>query len=184
MPFRKALEIRAHSFPALPGLGNLPACSGEHDAAMVRPKAWGAHFLLGWALNRAGQFAKARRRAAKLVEEARELMQSGDLEGAGQRLELARVVREYAQAAWLNRYLLGLVKKGGNRLPDAKANLEAAARLNPSEAPVLNALGEVVLLQGDRAAAIAYFEKACALVPGDESFRRNLETARGARIKQ
>ena len=50
-------------------------------------------------------------------------------------------------ATWLYRYLLGLVEKGANRLPDAKANLEAAAWLKPSEAPVLNALGEVVLLQ-------------------------------------
>ncbi len=158
--------------------------------------------------------AAARRQAAKLVDEARELLQSGDLEGAAQRLELARelmpadatllfrlaglhydlrrydAAREYAQAAigmspatWLYRYLLGLVEKGANRLPDAKASLEAAARLNPSEAPVWNALGEVVLLQGDRAAAIGYFEKACALAPGDESFRRNLESAGGARIK-
>lgn len=138
---------------------------------MVRPKAWGAHFLLGWALNRAGQFAKARRRAAKLLEEARELLQSGDLEGAGQRLELARVVREYAQAAWLNRYLLGLVKKGGNRLPDAKASLEAAARLNPSETPVLNALGEVVLLQ-ERPRG------------GDSRVFGGIWNRRGARIKQ
>ncbi len=152
----------------------------------------------------------AQRRAAKLVDEARALVQSGDLEGAGQRLEQARelrpgdatllfrlaglhydlrrydVAREYVQAAisvspatWLYRYLLGLVEKGANRLADAKASLEAAAGLNPTEAPVWNALGEVVQLQGDRAGAIGYFEKACALAPGDESFRRNLELARG-----
>ena len=115
--------------------------------------------------------AEARRRAAKLVEEARELLQSGDLEGAGQRLELARVARDYAQPAWLYRYLLCLVEKSANRLPDAKASLEAAARLNPSEAPVLNALGEVVLLQGRPRG-------------GDSRVFGGIWNRRGARIKQ
>ena len=153
--------------------------------------------------------SEAQRQASGLVDEARTLLQSGNLEGAAQRLEQARelkpgdatllfrlaglhydlqrfeIAREYVQAAigmspttWLYHFLLGLVEKGASRLPDAKTSLETAARLNPSEAPIFNALGEVALQQNDRAAAIQHFEKACALAPGEETFRKNLELAR------
>ena len=148
------------------------------------------------------------RQAAKLVDEARTLLQAGDLDAAAQRLEQARearpgdatllfrlaglnfdlrrtdVAREYAQAAisispatWLYHYLLGLVEKSANRLPDAKASLEVAARLNAAEAPVFNALGEVLLAQGNRPAAIANFQKACRLAPAEAAFRQNLDSA-------
>lgn len=152
--------------------------------------------------------AERQRLAASLVDEARTLLGSGNLELAAQRLEQARearpgdatllfrlaglnfdlqrlgVAREYAQAAisispttWLYHYLLGLVEKSANRLPDARASLEVAARLNASEAPVFNALGEVVLAQGNRQAAIAHFRKACELAPAESAFRQNLDAA-------
>jgi tetratricopeptide (TPR) repeat protein len=152
------------------------------------------------------------RKAAAWIDEARELLQAGDLENAAARLELAREVkpgdatllfrlaglnfdlqrydsaREYAQAAisispstWLYHYLLGLVERGANRLTDARASLETAARLQSTEAPVFNALGEVLLEQGERRAAIAAFEKAVKLSPNDATFRQNLESAKSRR---
>ncbi len=157
--------------------------------------------------------AERQREAARLVDEARTLLEAGDLDLAAQRLEQARearpgdatllfrlaglnfdlqrlgVAREYAQAAisispttWLYHYLLGLVEKTANRLPDARASLELAARLGgseapASEAPVFNALGEVLLAQGNRQAAVAHFRKACELAPAEPAFRRNLDAA-------
>jgi tetratricopeptide (TPR) repeat protein len=152
---------------------------------------------------------EAQRRATALVDEARVLLQSRNLEKAAERLELARearpgdatllfrlaglnfdlgrydVAREYAQAAisispatWLYHYLLGLVERSARRLADAKTSLETAAKLQPTEAPVFNALGEVLLEQGDRPAAIAAFEKAVSLAPDDTAFRQNLDSVR------
>jgi superkiller protein 3 len=149
------------------------------------------------------------RKAAAWIDEARALLQAGDLENAAARLELARevkpgdatllfrlaglnfdlqrydIAREYVQAAisitpstWLYHYLLGLVERSANRLTDARLSLETAAKLQSTEAPVFNALGEVLLEQGERQAAIAAFEKAVKLAPNDATFRQNLESAR------
>jgi tetratricopeptide (TPR) repeat protein len=153
-----------------------------------------------------------KRKAAAWIDEARALLQAGDLENAASRLELAReakpgdatllfrlaglnfdlqrydAAREYAQAAisispatWLYHYLLGLVERSANRLTDARASLETAAKLQSTEAPVFNALGEVLLEQGERRAAIAAFEKAVKLAPNDTIFRQNLESAKSRR---
>jgi superkiller protein 3 len=153
--------------------------------------------------------AELQRRAAAWIDEARALLQAGDLEKAASRLELAReakpgdatllfrlaglnfdlqrydLAREYIQAAisispatWLYHYLLGLVERGANHLEDARTSLEIAAKLQPSEAPVLNALGEVLLQQGNREGAITAFESAVKLAPNDASFRQNLDAAR------
>jgi len=93
--------------------------------------------------------------------------------------------REYVQAAisispatWLYHYLLGLIEKSSNHLNEAKASLELAVKLNDKEGGVFNALGEVVLEQGDRKSAIAYFEKATRLSPTDPRFRENLAFAK------
>ncbi|HYI93099.1 MAG TPA: tetratricopeptide repeat protein, partial [Bryobacteraceae bacterium] len=66
--FRRALELQPHHFPALAGLGNLLARTGDGTAAMpllrkatqLQPRAYEGHFLLGSALNRSGQFEEAR----------------------------------------------------------------------------------------------------------------------------
>ncbi len=149
------------------------------------------------------------RKAATWVDEARVLLQAGDLESATARLELAReakpndatllfrlaglnfdlrrndTAREYVQAAisispatWLYHYLLGLVEQNANRLGDARASLEVAAKLQPIEAPVFNALGQVLLAQGERTAAVAAFATAVKLAPAEPAFRQNLESAR------
>lgn len=106
---------------------------------------------------------------------------------AGLHFDLQRydTAREYAQAAisispatWLYHYLLGLVEKDAKRLADARASLETAAKLQDTEAPVFNALGEVLLLQGERQAAIAAFEKAVKLAPDDATIRQNLKSAK------
>ena len=153
--------------------------------------------------------SELQRQAAVWVDEARALMQSGDLENAAKRLELAREAkpgdatllfrlaglnfdlerydsaREYVQAAisispatWLYHFLLGLIERATNHLADARASLEVAAKLQPAEAPVFNALGDVLLQQGERAAAVAAYEQAVKLAPGDASYRQNLESAR------
>ncbi len=153
--------------------------------------------------------SELQKRALQFVDEARQLLQAGDLSTAAQRLEQARearpgdatllfrlaglnfdlgrldVAREYAQAAisispamWLHHYLLGLIEKGARRLIDARASLELAARLNGTEAPVFNAIGEVAREQGHRAEALVAFEKACQLAPNEEMFRQNLELTR------
>jgi tetratricopeptide (TPR) repeat protein len=149
------------------------------------------------------------RQAARWIDEARVHLQSGNLEAAALRLEMARetragdasllfrlaglnfdllrfdTAREYVQAAisispatWLYHYLLGLVEKSANHLADARTSLELAAKLNSTEAVVFNALGEVVLEQGDRKLAVSYFEQAAKLAPNDPRFRENLEFAR------
>ena len=149
------------------------------------------------------------RQAAEWIDEARVLLQSGDLDNAAKRLESARearpgdatllfrlaglnfdlrrfdLAREYVQAAisinpatWLYHYLLGLVERSANRLADAKTSLEMAAKLAPTEAPVFNALGEVLLEQGGREAAIVAFEEALKLAPGNDTFRQNLDFAK------
>ncbi|HEY9431419.1 MAG TPA: tetratricopeptide repeat protein [Blastocatellia bacterium] len=149
------------------------------------------------------------RKAAAWIDEARGLLQKGDLENAAARLELAReakpgdatllfrlaglnfdlkrydAAREYVQAAisiapatWLYHYLLGLIEQSVNHLADAKESLETASRLQSTEAPVFNALGEVLLALGERQAAIAAFEKAVKIAPDDPTFRRNLESSR------
>jgi tetratricopeptide (TPR) repeat protein len=156
--------------------------------------------------------AELQRKAAAWIDEARALLQAGDLENAAARLELAReakpgdatllfrlaglnfdlqrydAAREYVQAAisispatWLYHYLLGLVERSANHLTDARASLETAAKLQSTEAPVFNALGEVLLEQGERQAAIEAFEKAVKLAPGNATFRQNLESARPRR---
>jgi len=72
---------------------------------------------------------------------------------------------------------LGLVERSTKHLADARASLEIAVKLQPTETPVLNALGEVLLEQGEREAAIAAFERAVKLAPDDTSFRQNLDSA-------
>ena len=75
-------------------------------------------------------------------------------------------------------YLLGLVERSAHHLPDARTSLEVAAKLQPTEAPVFDALGEVLLEQGEREAALAAFEKAVKLAPDNPAFRQNLESVR------
>lgn len=164
-------------------------------------RAWGG---LGKAAERKGALARfselsklekedaaRQRQVAVWVDEARALVQAGELEKAAGRLELARearpgdatllfrlaglnfdlqrydAAREYAQVAvaispatWLYHYLLGLVEQSSKRFPDARASLQVAAQLKPDEAPVFQALGEVLMELGERDAANAAFAKA------------------------
>jgi len=115
--------------------------------------------------------------AAQRLEMAREL-KPGDatllfrLAGLNFDLERYGVAREYAQTAisispatWLYHYLLGLVDQKEKRWADAKASLEVAAKLGPTEAAVFNALGEVLTELRDQPAAAAAFERAVKLAP-------------------
>lgn len=177
------------------GLGNTP----ERKAALAK---------FAELTTKEKQNAELQRRASALIDEARALLQAGDLQNAAARLELARelkpgdatllfrlagvnfdlqrydAARDYVQAAisispatWLYHYLLGLVERSAGRLPDARASLETAAKLQSTEAPVFNAFGEVLLELGERRAAIEAFEKAVKLAPNDANFQKNLEAA-------
>lgn len=238
---RKAVQLRPQAFEghfllgsALNRLGQFEEArtelelasklGGENEPQVFYQlaRAWGG---LGKAVERRAALARfseltkkekddieSQRKAAVWIDEARGLLQAGDLENAAARLELAREVkpgdatllfrlaglnfdlqrydaaREYVQAAisispatWLYHYLLGLIERSANRLTDARASLEVAVKLQSTEAPVFNALGEVLMQQGERQAAIAAFEKAVILAPGDPTFRQNLESARAKR---
>lgn len=105
---------------------------------------------------------------------------------AGLNFDLHRfdAAREYAQAAisispstWLYHYLLGLVERSSNHLAEAKLSLETAAKLGPTEAPVFNALGEVLLEQGNKPGAIENFRQAVKLAPQNSIFLQNLKFA-------
>ncbi len=96
--------------------------------------------------------------------------------------------RKYVQAAieitpsvWLYHYLLGLIERSSHRFSEAKSSLLTAATLQPTEAPVLNALGELLMLTGEYNSAITAFEKAEKLSPDDVTIQQNLESARKRR---
>jgi tetratricopeptide (TPR) repeat protein len=161
--------------------------------------------------NKAKEDTEARRRTLQLIEEAKVLVSSGDLDAAVGRLEEAKelrppddqllfrlaslhydlhryaVARSYAEEAislspseWLYHYLLGLIETQSKRWAQAQESLETALGLNPSSANLCNALGQVALGQGDPKRAVANFERATKLDPGQESYRLNLEAAKRA----
>jgi len=158
--------------------------------------------------------AEAQRRALKLTEEARVLIESGDLNAAAARLEEARelntseallfrlagvnydlgrddAARNYAEEAislspseWLYHYLLGLIETRSKRWQQARASLQLAAQLNPSAAEIQNALGQEALGEGDSKRAITSFERAVELDPKEQTYRANLESVRRAATRQ
>ena len=129
------------------------------------------------------------------MEEARQLRPSDDkllfrlasLQYDLQRYDLARSFAQEALALapseWLYHYLAGLIAKAAGQWPEARASLETAARLNASAAEVQNALGEVSQHDGDRERAIAAFERAVSLNPGERAYRLNLEAAHAYEVE-
>jgi superkiller protein 3 len=175
----KAAERKA----ALMRFSELVKKQKEDDELQRKAAAWidEARVLL-----HAGDLEKAAARL-ELAREARPGDATLLFRLAGLNFDLQRydAAREYIQAAisispatWLYHYLLGLVERGAKHLADARESLETAVKLQSTEAPVFNALGEVLLEQGERQAAIAAFEKAVKLAPNDANFRQNLESAR------
>jgi len=128
--------------------------------------------------------------AALRLETARELRPSdatilfrlGSLYYDLQRYDLAR---NYAQEAaslapseWLYHYLLGLVEKSVKHWQQARSSLETAIELKPSAAEAYNALGEVVLAEGDSKRALDCFQRAVGLDGKQAAYRENLKAAR------
>ena len=126
------------------------------------------------------------------MEEAHRLRPADDktlfrLAGLEYDLQEYATARMYAQAAIniapserLYHYLFGLVNRSLGKLPEAHGSFETALRLNPSAAPVHNALGELALQENDPQRAIVSFEKAIELDPQPAAYRTNLDTARAA----
>ena len=68
-----------------------------------------------------------------------------------------------------------------NALRASGSSGSAPAEPMPSHsaaAPAFNALGEVLVALGEQQAAIAAFDKAVKLAPGDATFRRNLDSSK------
>ena len=126
------------------------------------------------------------------MEEAHRLRPADDktlfrLAGLEYDLQEYATARMHAQAAiniapseWLYHYLFGLVNRSLGKVPEAHGSFETALRLNPSAAPVHNALGELALQENDPQRAIVSFEKAIELDPQPAAYRTNLDTARAA----
>ena len=111
------------------------------------------------------------------LEHGRALLASGSLERAAAAFEksLALAPSSEAEAG-----LATAARKLGDG-PRAIAALRRAVALDPDDADSWNELG-ALLLQGDEVGpAVTAFERAVALRPADEMFRRNLEFARGIR---
>jgi tetratricopeptide (TPR) repeat protein len=94
--------------------------------------------------------------------------------------QYARQATEMAPSDWRSHYLLGLIEMTTDNLPEARASLEVAARLNPTAAEVQNELGNIALASEDPARAVRYYERAVELAPANEPYKANLEGARGA----
>src|SRR5262249_39954149 len=174
----KAPERRA----ALAKFSELAKKQNDDEELQRKAAAWidEARELL-----RAGDLEKAGARL-EVVREAKPGDGTLAFRLAGLNFDLQRydAAREYVQAAisispatWLYHYLLGLVERSAKRLTDARESLETAAKLQSTEAPVFNALGEVLLEQGERQAAIEAFEKTVKPAPNDGTFRQNLDSA-------
>ena len=155
--------------------------------------------------------AEGPRTAARLMEQAKSLIDSGDLKGALAQMEEAHrlqpaddkvlfrlagveydlqqytAARQHAANAiaiapseWLYHFLLGLIDKSLGDLQQAEGSLETALRLNPTAAPVHNALGELALARNDAHRAVASFQRASELDSQQPAYRSNLEAARAA----
>lgn len=85
-----------------------------------------------------------------------------------------------APSEWLYHFLLGLANQSLGNRQEAQSSLQTALRLNPSAAPVHNALGELALQENDPQRAIISFERAVELDSQQPAYRTNLDTARAA----
>jgi tetratricopeptide (TPR) repeat protein len=155
--------------------------------------------------------AEGPRTAARLMAQAKSLIDSGDLKGALAQMDEARrlqpsddkvlfrlagveydlqqyaAARQHAANAigiapseWLYHFLLGLIDKSLGNFQEAESSLGTALRLNPTAAPVHNALGELALAQNDTRRAVASFKRASELDSQQPAYQANLAAARAA----
>jgi len=111
------------------------------------------------------------------LEHGRALLASGNLEGSAAAFEKSLALSPSAAAE------AGLAT-AARKLGDAPRAIEALRRavvLDPKDADSWNELGALLLQRDEVDPAIAAFERAAALQPEDEMFRRNLEFARQIR---
>jgi tetratricopeptide (TPR) repeat protein len=111
------------------------------------------------------------------LEHGRALLASSNYAGAAAAFEKSLAVADSAEAQ------IGLAT-AARKLGDASRAVEALRRalaIDPEDADSWNELGGLLLQKTEVEAAIAALERAVALRPKDEMFRRNLEFARGIR---
>jgi Flp pilus assembly protein TadD len=77
-------------------------------------------------------------------------------------------------------YLAYAWAEQGRNLPRARQMIERAAQLRPNEGAILDSLGWVMLLQGDKAGAIRWLERAVELLPEDSTVNGHLGDAYAA----
>jgi Flp pilus assembly protein TadD len=77
-------------------------------------------------------------------------------------------------------YLAYAWAEQGRNLPRARQMIEHAASLRPNEGAILDSLGWVMLLQGDKAGAIRWLERAVELLPEDSTVNGHLGDAYAA----
>jgi arylsulfatase A-like enzyme len=109
------------------------------------------------------------------LERGRALAQSGDLRAAAAAFRKSLAIAATAEGAVA---LATAARKLGD-VPGAIEALREAVALAPDDADSWNELGAMLLSSDEADAAIAAFEKAVALRPGDDLLRHNLELARG-----
>jgi tetratricopeptide (TPR) repeat protein len=77
-------------------------------------------------------------------------------------------------------YLAYAWAEQGRNLPRARQMIERAASLRPNEGAILDSLGWVMLLQGDKTGAIRWLERAVELLPEDSTINGHLGDAYAA----
>jgi tetratricopeptide (TPR) repeat protein len=123
------------------------------DATRLDPNSGEAHYQLGLALARTGQQEEA----------AAEVRKGRELSAADDRNQNAEIDLSEGRAA---------LQKG--ELQEAQAKFEHAVKLQPKSAPAQHFLGIALERQGDNDGAIAAYQKAVELNPGDVSSRQSL----------
>jgi tetratricopeptide (TPR) repeat protein len=123
------------------------------DATRLDPTSGEAHYQLGLALARSGQ----------QQEGAAEVKKGRELSGADERNQNAELDISEGRAT---------LQKG--ELQEAEAKFRHAIKLQPDSAVAQHFLGLVLEKEGDTTAAIAAYEKAVELNPGDLNSRQSV----------
>ena len=99
------------------------------------------------------------------------LLQSGELDGAVERLQQAEAVAPDHPAVLCN---LGSAERARNRLESARDYFERALHADPDLPEAHNNLGSMCLLADDLAGAEQHYRRAVALAPGSPAAQANL----------
>ena len=104
------------------------------------------------------------------------LLARGDLADAEHEIKLARSLDpQYANA----RMHMANLRIGQGRLDDAQLEIDALLDIAPESLAALGGAGLLAMLRGDKAKAVAYYERACAAAPDHPNAHASLAAAQG-----